>query len=109
MEWLIAQVLLWGGLLSGLLVLFGLVLYTGQGGFAGHVLELQRLTRPGAAGHPTGVFVSLREVLAGLSARPLDPVAIIALGFCSSRRCWGLPWRCPAFAETETDNTPGSR
>jgi uncharacterized membrane protein len=79
-EWLIAQVLLWGGLLSGLLVLSGLVLYFVQGGFQGHVIELHWQTRPGAAGHPTGVFVSVREVLGALSARPADPLAIIALG-----------------------------
>jgi uncharacterized membrane protein len=65
---------------SGLLVLFGLILYIAQGGLQGHMLELQRVTYPGPAGHPPGVFVSLRSVLGALSARPLDPVAIIALG-----------------------------
>lgn len=79
-EWLIAQVLLWGGVLSTLLVLFGLVLYVAQGGFQGQALELQRLTHPGPAGRPPGVFVSLRDILGALSARPLDPVAMIALG-----------------------------
>lgn len=79
-ERLIAQVLFWGGLLSGGLVLLGLVLYIAQGGFQGHVLELQQLTRSDPASHPPGVFVSLRNVLGALSARPLDPLAIVALG-----------------------------
>ena len=67
-------------MLSGLLVLFGLVLYMGQGGLHGHVLDLQRPTRPGPAARPAGVFVSLGQVLGALSARPLDPAAVIALG-----------------------------
>jgi len=79
-ESLIARVLLWGGVLSGLLILFGLVLHLGQGGFHDHALALQRPTRSGPAVRPPGVFISLREVFGALSAHPLDPLADIALG-----------------------------
>ncbi len=79
-ERLIAQLLLWGGLLSAILVLFGVGLYAARGGFQGPVSELQRLTRPERASHPTDVFVSLPEVLHGLAARPVNPLAVIALG-----------------------------
>src|SRR5216117_3127851 len=46
----------------------------------GHVLDLQQLTRSGPASDPPRVFVSLRNVLGALSARPPDPLAIVALG-----------------------------
>ena len=98
-EWLIAQVLLWGGVMSGVLVLFGLVLHIAQGEFRGHVLELQRVTYPGPSGHPPGVFVSLRDVLGALLARPLDPVAVIALGlvFLLATPVLGVAVAVPGF------------
>lgn len=79
-ERVIAQVLLWGGLLGGLLVMLGVILFVGRGEFERPVLEVQRLDRPGRAGHPPEVFVSVPEVLRGLRARPVDPLAVIALG-----------------------------
>ena len=79
-EWVIAQILLWGGLLGGLLVVLGLILFAGHGGFERPVPEVQRLIRPGRADHPPEVFVSVPEVLRGLTTRPVDPLAVIALG-----------------------------
>jgi uncharacterized membrane protein len=79
-EWVIAQILLWGGILGGLLVVLGLILLAGHGGFERPVLEVHRLIRPGRADHPPEVFVSVPEVLRGLRARPVDPLAVIALG-----------------------------
>ena len=79
-ETLIARLLLWGGLLSIALILLGLALYAGHGGFRGHVLELHRVVRPERQDHPAQVFVSLADVLRGLKARPVDPLAVIALG-----------------------------
>ena len=79
-EALIARVLLWGGLVSGLFVLLGLTLYAAGGGVSARVLELHRLGRPERLAHPPDVFVSLGEVFRGLSARPLDPLAVTALG-----------------------------
>jgi len=79
-ERVIAHVLLWGGLLGGLLVVLGLILFAGHGGFQRPVLEVQRLIRPGRADHSPEVFVSVPEVLRGLRARAVDPLAVIALG-----------------------------
>ena len=79
-ELVIAQILLWGGLLGGLLVVLGLILFAGHGGFERPALEVQRPIRPGRADHPPEVFVSVPEVLRGLRARPVDPLAVIALG-----------------------------
>jgi uncharacterized membrane protein len=79
-EWVIARILLWGGIVGGLLVVLGLILFAGHGGFERPVLEVQRLIRPGRAYHPLEVFVSVPEVLRGLRARPVDPLAVIALG-----------------------------
>ena len=61
-------------------MVLGLILFIGRGGFERPVLEVQRLIRPGRGGHPPEVFVSVPEVLRGLRARPVDPLAVIALG-----------------------------
>jgi uncharacterized membrane protein len=79
-EGLVARVLLWGGLISVGLMALGLVLHAGHGGFHGYVLALHRTPRPERQAHPTEVFVSLTEVLGGLAARPVDPLAVITLG-----------------------------
>jgi uncharacterized membrane protein len=77
-EGLIARLLLGGGLLSIALVLLGLGLYAAHGGFEGHTLA--RIVRPDRDAHSTDVFVSFAEVAAGLTARPIDARAVIALG-----------------------------
>jgi uncharacterized membrane protein len=79
-EGLVARVLLWGGLLSIALVILGIGLYAAHGGFRGHALELHRAARTERHAHPPEVFVSLAEVFHGLAARPVDPLAVIALG-----------------------------
>ena len=79
-EGLVARVLFWGGLISIALVVLGLGLYAGHGGFHAHRLDLHRAVRPERHAHVPEVFVSLTEVFRGLAARPIDPVAIIALG-----------------------------
>jgi uncharacterized membrane protein len=75
-EHLVSRILMFGGLLGIGLVLLGLVLYAAHGGFRHHVLDLTR--RP--ASHPPGVFVSVRQVTGGLASRPIDPLALSALG-----------------------------
>jgi uncharacterized membrane protein len=75
-EHLVSRILLCGGLLGIGLVLLGLTLYAAHGGFRHHVLDLKRLP----AGHPPGVFVSVRQVVDGLRSRPIDPLAASALG-----------------------------
>jgi uncharacterized membrane protein len=74
-EHLVARILLCGGLLGIGLVLLGLALYAGHGGFRHHVLDLKR-----PAGQPPGVFVSVRQVVDGLRSHPIDPLAVSALG-----------------------------
>ena len=75
-EHLVARTLLIGGLAGIALILLGLGLYAAHGGFHHHVL---RLNRP-SAGDPPGVFVSVRQVLDGIRRRPVDPLAVSALG-----------------------------
>lgn len=76
----IAGILFWGGLLGTALMMLGLLLYAGRGGFGDQVLEVQRAVRPDRASPPPGVFVSLAAVARGLAARPVDPLAVSALG-----------------------------
>ena len=76
-EHLVARVLLVGGLLGLALIALGLGLYAAHGGFHGHVLAL---TRPPDAPPPPGVFLSLRQIVVGLRQRPMDPLALGALG-----------------------------
>lgn len=75
-EHLVARILLCGGLLGIGLVLLGLVLYGAHGGFRHHVLDVRR--QP--AVQPPGVFISVRQVADGLGRRPIDPLAVTALG-----------------------------
>jgi len=75
-EHLVARVLLVGGLLGLTLIGLGLGLYAARGGFQGHVLALS----PPVDATPPGVFRSLRQIAVGLRQRPLDPLAVGALG-----------------------------
>jgi uncharacterized membrane protein len=79
-EGLVARALFWSGLLSIAVVILGLGLYAAHGGFHAQVLDLHRPVRAERDAHPPTVFVSLTEVAQGLTARPLDPLAVIALG-----------------------------
>jgi uncharacterized membrane protein len=76
-EHLVARVLLVGGLLGLTLISLGLGLYAAHSGFQGHVLAL---SPPVAGATPPGVFRSLRQIAVGLRQRPLDPLAVGALG-----------------------------
>ena len=75
-EHLVARALLTGGLVGVGLILLGGGIYAGQGGFHHHVLQLSRPP----AGSPPGVFLSVQQVLDGLRRRPIDPLAVTALG-----------------------------
>jgi uncharacterized membrane protein len=75
-ELLVARTLLVGGLLGIALILVGGGLYAARGGFHHHLLQLSRPS--GAA--PAGVYTSVRQVLDGLRRRPVDPLALTALG-----------------------------
>ena len=74
-ERLVARVLLVGGVLGIAVIVLGLWLYAGQGGFRHHVLRVDRAL----PGEP-GVFVSIRQVVNGMRQHPVDPLAVSALG-----------------------------
>ena len=78
-ERVVACVLLWGGVLSIALMVVGLTGYIVQSGQRGAPLDVERLLEHHAREQAGDVFVSLRDVRRGL-ARPVDPVALTALG-----------------------------
>ena len=75
-EHLVARTLMVGGLIGIALIIAGGALYAGHGGFHHHAIHLSQ--PPGAT--PPGVFTSVRQVLDGLRRRPMDPLAVTALG-----------------------------
>ncbi len=75
-ERLVARTLMVGGLVGVALILLGGGLYAAHGGFHQHPLHLTRPAGPA----PPGVFISVRQVVNGIRARPIDPLAVTALG-----------------------------
>lgn len=75
-EHLVAKVLLVGGLVGLVLIAIGLGVYAAHGGFHHQVLALKRV--PGS--QPPGVFTSMRQIVLGLRRRPIDPLAVGAVG-----------------------------
>jgi uncharacterized membrane protein len=82
LEILVGRVLLWGGLISILVVLAGFGLHLLRGPVEMNSTLVNDVTGPSSAagGRAPGVFVSGSEIIAGLRRRPIDPLAIIALG-----------------------------
>ncbi len=79
-ERLISQVLLAGGLASGVIVAIGLGLFVLGGGLHRHALDLHRVVTTAAADRSPEVLVSVRSILAALRAHPRDPLALIGVG-----------------------------
>jgi uncharacterized membrane protein len=75
-EYLVARTLLVGGLIGIALILAGGALYAVHGGFHHQAVHL---IRP-PDGRAPGVFTSVRQVVDGLRGRPMDPLAVTALG-----------------------------
>lgn len=76
-ERVVSRVLFWGGVLGISLMLLGLI------GFAvrsHETLNITRLTENREAGRAVGVFTSLAAVRRGLDTRPMDPLAVTAVG-----------------------------
>lgn len=81
LESLVGRVLFWGGLLSILVVLTGFSLHLLRGPAAVNSTLVNEVTGPRSiAGGAPGVFVSGSQIIQGLGRRPIDPLAIIALG-----------------------------
>ena len=79
-EMIVSRVLFWGGLVSIVLMLLGLVGYAVRTTRDGDVLNFQRLVENREHARSTEVFVSLAAIGKGLRQRPIDPVAVSALG-----------------------------
>lgn len=76
-ESVIARVLFWGGVLGISLMLLGLIAFAVRGH---EPLDITRMTQNREAAHAIGVFTSLPAVRRGLQTRPVDPLAITAVG-----------------------------
>jgi uncharacterized membrane protein len=82
LEILVGRVLLWGGLISILVVLAGFGLHLLRGPAEMNSTLVGAVTGPASAagGSAPGVFVSGAQIIRGLSRSAMDPLAIIALG-----------------------------
>ena len=81
LEILVGRVLFWGGLISILVVLTGFGLHLLKAPAEVNSTVIGEVINPRSVGdHATGVFVSWPQIVGGLSLRPADPLAIIALG-----------------------------
>jgi uncharacterized membrane protein len=79
-EIIVSRVLFWGGLVSTVLMVLGVVGYAARTTRDGDVLNFQRLVENREHARSTEVFVSLAAIGKGLRQRPIDPVAVGALG-----------------------------
>jgi len=83
LEILVGRVLFWGGLISILVVVTGFGWHLLAGAAEGPYDLVGEVTGPSSASagdYAPGVFVSGAQVIQGLRQRPIDPLAIIALG-----------------------------
>jgi len=79
-EIIVSRVLFWGGLVSIVLMVLGVVGYAVRTTRDGDVLNFQHLVENREHARSTEVFVSLDAIARGLRQRPIDPVAVGALG-----------------------------
>jgi uncharacterized membrane protein len=98
-ERLVARVLLVGGVLGVAVALVGLVLYATQGGLRGGTIDLERELQRRAHGQSPAVFLSVREVVRGVTRRPFDPLAVMELGLLMlvGTPALGVTLAVPAF------------
>ena len=83
LEIIVGRILFWGGLLSILIVFTGFGYHLLTGAAEGDYDVVGEVTGPSSASagvHAPGVFVSGEQIIQGLRSRPIDPLAIIALG-----------------------------
>lgn len=78
-EHVVSRVLLWGGLLSIVVMALGMGLYVKHPTPGGDVLNL-RITESPVEGLAAPVFTSLNGIARGLGRWPVDPLGVIALG-----------------------------
>ena len=79
-ERLVSRVLFVGGLVSITILVIGLAVYAAAGGARGQATDVYRMLTHEASGRPSAVYSTLGEIGRGLTRRPPDPLAVIALG-----------------------------
>jgi len=79
-ERIVSRILFWGGAVSVAVMLIGLASYAVRVGVQGEALSVGRGVQSREAGDAPHVFISVRRVVEGLRHRPMDPLAIAAVG-----------------------------
>ena len=79
-ERLVSRILWWGGVASIALMLIGLAGYAARVDIRGDGFQIPRRVERGQADPPPNVFTSVRQVIDGLRHRPIDALAITAVG-----------------------------
>ena len=79
-ERVVSRILWWGGVASIALMLIGLAGYAARVDIRSDGFEISRRVEQGQAGAAPNVFTSLRQVIDGLRRRPVDSLAITAVG-----------------------------
>lgn len=99
----VARILFWGGILGTALMVTGVAGYSVRAGLRGETLNPARVMENRAAGHAADVFTSVPQVVRGLRQRPVDPLAVAALGilFLLSTPAVAIAAAIPAFILTD--------
>jgi uncharacterized membrane protein len=79
-ERLVSRVLLAGGVVSLVVVFLGLAVYTLAAERGAATVDVSRLIHHRVQGRPATAYSSIGEIGRGLTRRPLDPLAVAALG-----------------------------
>jgi uncharacterized membrane protein len=79
-ERIVSRILWWGGVASITLMLIGLVGDVVRVGIGSESFDVPRAIENQEAGRPPRVFTSLPQVVDGLRRRPIDPLAVAAVG-----------------------------
>jgi uncharacterized membrane protein len=79
-ERVVSGVLFWGGVLGIALMLVGLLGVVARAGLHGTTWDPGEVMDQRGAGHAAHVFTSVAQVGEGLRRRPIDPLAIAAVG-----------------------------
>ena len=79
-EHVVSVVLLWGGILSIVVVVAGMALHLRSPTFARDAATLAEIRSARETGLAEGTFISVRDVSRGLAERPIDPLAVVSVG-----------------------------
>lgn len=79
-EYVVSLALFWGGVLGVVLVMVGMTLHLSDGSWTADPAMLGDIRSTRDDGLAAGTFVSVGEISQGLSKRPMDSLALVALG-----------------------------